>query len=66
MASKKSVVPFGPQHPVLPEPIHLDLVLEELAQGNEAEQQSARQIKEKIHRYALEDLQKSGQFNVKI
>lgn len=24
---KKTVVPFGPQHPVLPEPIHLDLVL---------------------------------------
>ncbi len=23
---KRSVVPFGPQHPVLPEPIHLDLV----------------------------------------
>ena len=23
---KKSVVPFGPQHPVLPEPLHLDLV----------------------------------------
>ena len=27
--SKRSVVPFGPQHPVLPEPIHLDLVLED-------------------------------------
>jgi ech hydrogenase subunit E len=27
--SKKSVIPFGPQHPVLPEPIHLDLVLED-------------------------------------
>lgn len=27
--SKKSIVPFGPQHPVLPEPIHLDLVLED-------------------------------------
>ncbi len=26
---KKTVVPFGPQHPVLPEPIHLDLVLED-------------------------------------
>lgn len=26
---KKSVIPFGPQHPVLPEPIHLDLVLED-------------------------------------
>jgi ech hydrogenase subunit E len=24
-----STVPFGPQHPVLPEPIHLDLVLED-------------------------------------
>jgi len=24
-----SVVPFGPQHPVLPEPIHLDLVIED-------------------------------------
>lgn len=29
MASKLSVVPFGPQHPVLPEPIHLDLVLDD-------------------------------------
>ena len=27
--SKRSVVPFGPQHPVLPEPLHLDLVLED-------------------------------------
>ncbi|WBY63501.1 MAG: NADH dehydrogenase (Quinone) [Thermocaproicibacter melissae] len=27
--SKRSVVPFGPHHPVLPEPIHLDLVLED-------------------------------------
>ena len=27
--SKRSIVPFGPQHPVLPEPIHLDLVLED-------------------------------------
>lgn len=27
--AKRSVVPFGPQHPVLPEPIHLDLVLED-------------------------------------
>ncbi|RPJ07139.1 MAG: NADH-quinone oxidoreductase subunit D, partial [Spirochaetaceae bacterium] len=26
---EKTVVPFGPQHPVLPEPIHLDLVLED-------------------------------------
>jgi len=26
---KKTVIPFGPQHPVLPEPIHLDLVLED-------------------------------------
>ena len=26
---KQSVVPFGPQHPVLPEPIHLDLVIED-------------------------------------
>lgn len=25
----KTVVPFGPQHPVLPEPVHLDLVLED-------------------------------------
>ncbi len=24
-----SIVPFGPQHPVLPEPIHLDLVIED-------------------------------------
>ena len=27
--SKRTIVPFGPQHPVLPEPIHLDLVLED-------------------------------------
>ncbi len=26
---KQTVIPFGPQHPVLPEPIHLDLVLED-------------------------------------
>jgi ech hydrogenase subunit E len=26
---KKTIIPFGPQHPVLPEPIHLDLVLED-------------------------------------
>lgn len=26
---KRTVVPFGPQHPVLPEPIHLDLALED-------------------------------------
>ncbi len=27
--AKRIVIPFGPQHPVLPEPIHLDLVLED-------------------------------------
>ena len=27
--SRQIVMPFGPQHPVLPEPIHLDLVLED-------------------------------------
>jgi ech hydrogenase subunit E len=27
--SDRTVIPFGPQHPVLPEPIHLDLVLED-------------------------------------
>lgn len=27
--ANRSIVPFGPQHPVLPEPIHLDLVLED-------------------------------------
>lgn len=26
---ERSVIPFGPQHPVLPEPVHLDLVLED-------------------------------------
>ncbi len=26
---KRSIVPFGPQHPVLPEPIHLDLEIED-------------------------------------
>ncbi len=25
----RTIVPFGPQHPVLPEPVHLDLVLED-------------------------------------
>ena len=25
----RTVIPFGPQHPVLPEPIHLSLVLED-------------------------------------
>jgi Ni,Fe-hydrogenase III large subunit len=27
--TKQIIVPFGPQHPILPEPIHLDLVLED-------------------------------------
>lgn len=27
--SERTVVPYGPQHPVLPEPIHIDLVLED-------------------------------------
>lgn len=27
--SKRTIVPYGPQHPVLPEPIHIDLVLED-------------------------------------
>jgi ech hydrogenase subunit E len=27
--TRRMVIPFGPQHPVLPEPIHLDLVLED-------------------------------------
>ena len=27
--AKRSVIPYGPQHPALPEPIHLDLVLED-------------------------------------
>lgn len=26
---KRSVIPFGPQHPVLPEPIHIDLLIED-------------------------------------
>lgn len=26
---QRTIIPFGPQHPVLPEPIHLDLVLED-------------------------------------
>jgi len=26
---KRNIIPFGPQHPVLPEPIHLDLVTED-------------------------------------
>jgi ech hydrogenase subunit E len=27
--SERTIIPFGPQHPVLPEPIHLDLVVED-------------------------------------
>ncbi len=27
--AERTVIPFGPQHPVLPEPIHLDLVIED-------------------------------------
>ncbi|MEI6211749.1 MAG: nickel-dependent hydrogenase large subunit [bacterium] len=27
--AKRTIIPFGPQHPVLPEPIHLDLVCED-------------------------------------
>ncbi len=27
--SRQIVIPFGPQHPVLPEPLHLDLVMED-------------------------------------
>lgn len=45
---------------------NLDLVLEELENGNEMEQKSALQIKEKIQRYTLSNLQKSEQFNRKI
>ncbi len=26
---ERTIIPFGPQHPVLPEPVHLDLVLED-------------------------------------
>ncbi len=26
---KRTIIPFGPQHPVLPEPLHFDLVLED-------------------------------------
>ena len=26
---KRTIIPFGPQHPVLPEPVHLDLVVED-------------------------------------
>ena len=26
---KRTILPFGPQHPVLPEPVHLDLVMED-------------------------------------
>ncbi|MFC1576040.1 nickel-dependent hydrogenase large subunit [Candidatus Omnitrophota bacterium] len=27
--NKRTIIPFGPQHPVLPEPLHLDLVTED-------------------------------------
>jgi len=27
--ARRTIIPFGPQHPVLPEPIHLDLVMED-------------------------------------
>jgi ech hydrogenase subunit E len=26
---ERTIIPFGPQHPVLPEPLHLDLILED-------------------------------------
>jgi len=26
---EKTIIPFGPQHPVLPEPLHLDLIMED-------------------------------------
>ena len=26
---KRTIIPFGPQHPVLPEPVHIDLVVED-------------------------------------
>jgi len=29
MTGRQTIIPFGPQHPVLPEPIHLDLVVED-------------------------------------
>ena len=28
-AQTRTIVPFGPQHPVLPEPVHLDLIIED-------------------------------------
>ena len=27
--AERTVIPFGPQHPVLPEPVHIDLVMED-------------------------------------
>ncbi len=27
--SKRTIIPFGPQHPVLPEPLHLDLIVDD-------------------------------------
>lgn len=29
MSNRKTVIPFGPQHPVLPEPLHLKLIMED-------------------------------------
>ena len=29
MTTNSTVIPFGPQHPVLPEPLHLKLVVED-------------------------------------
>lgn len=26
---KSTIIPFGPQHPVLPEPVHLDLEIQD-------------------------------------
>lgn len=45
---------------------NLELVVEELTNGNESEQMNARQIRDKIYQYTISDLQKSGQFNTKI
>ena len=45
--ANRSVVPFGPQHPVLPEPIHLDLVMEDESVYRICAQRAGEPCKEK-------------------
>ena len=41
--AKRTIIPFGPQHPVLPEPIHLDLVLEDETEDHRQDRRTQSQ-----------------------